>query len=124
MPVDTSASARPLSTGSGLGGAEPESPQTTHELLSSREFKALVSKRWRVSGILAIALFTMYYGFILLVGTNRALLATRVGEATTLGILFGVVILVGAWLLTAIYVVWANRKFDPEVERLRARLRS
>ncbi len=96
---------------------------TAHELLSSSEFKHLVSRRWRVSGLLTAALFVLYYGFILLVATNRALLATRVGQATTLGILLGVTVLVGAWLLTAIYVVWANREFDPEVQRLRERLR-
>jgi uncharacterized membrane protein (DUF485 family) len=96
---------------------------TAGELLASREFKQLVSRRWRVSGLLTAALFTLYYGFILLVATNRALLATRVGPATTLGIVLGVTVLVGAWLLTGVYVAWANREFDPEVQRLRERLR-
>jgi uncharacterized membrane protein (DUF485 family) len=73
--------------------------------------------------ILTIALFILYYGFILLVATNRSLLATRVGESTTLGILVGVGVLVFAWVLTAVYVVWANRFYDPEVQRLRGRLR-
>ncbi len=101
----------------------PETVLTAHEVLSSSEFKALVNTRWRMSGILTVALFVLYYGFILLVATNRALLATRVGEATTLGIVLGVTVLVVAWVLTAIYVVWANREFDPEVRRLRGRLR-
>ena len=26
--------------------------------------------------------------------------------------------IVGAWVLTAVYVIWANRHYDPEVERL------
>jgi len=73
--------------------------------------------------ILTIALFILYYGFILLVATNRSLLATRVGESTTLGILVGVGVLLFAWVLTAVYVVWANRFYDPEVQRLRGRLR-
>jgi uncharacterized membrane protein (DUF485 family) len=74
--------------------------------------------------MLTIALFVLYYGFILLVATNRALLARRVGEVTTLGIVIGVAVLIFSWVLTAAYVVWANRRYDPEVERLRARLRS
>ena len=74
--------------------------------------------------ILTIALFVLYYGFILLVATNRAVLAQRVGEVTTLGIVLGVAVLLFSWVLTAIYVVWANRRYDPEVDRLRARLRS
>jgi uncharacterized membrane protein (DUF485 family) len=96
---------------------------TSHELLSSREFRSLVARRWRVSLMLTVALFVLYYGFILLVATNRALLAVRVGDATTLGILFGVAVLLLSWVLTAVYVVWANRRYDPEVQRLRERIR-
>jgi uncharacterized membrane protein (DUF485 family) len=96
---------------------------TTDELLSSADFKGLVARRWRVSMMLTIALFILYYGFILLVATNRSLLATRVGESTTLGILVGVGVLLFAWVLTAVYVIWANRFYDPEVQRLRGRLR-
>ena len=72
--------------------------------------------------MLTIALFVLYYGFIVLVATNRELLARRVGDVTTLGIVIGVAVLVFAWILTAVYVVWANRRYDPEVDRLRARL--
>jgi uncharacterized membrane protein (DUF485 family) len=32
-------------------------------------------------------------------------------------------VLLFSWILTAIYVVWANRQYDPEVDRLRDRLR-
>jgi uncharacterized membrane protein (DUF485 family) len=73
--------------------------------------------------ILTIALFVLYYGFIVLVATNRALLARRVGDVTTLGIVIGVAVLLFSWILTAVYVVWANRQYDPEVNRLRDRLR-
>jgi uncharacterized membrane protein (DUF485 family) len=75
-----------------------------------------------VALLLTLALFVVYYGFILLVATQRELLATRVGEVTTLGIVLGVAVLVLAWTLTAAYVVWANRHYDPEVQRLRERL--
>ena len=46
-------------------------------------------------------LFVVYYGFILLVATNKALLARRIGEVTTLGIPLGVAVIVAAWVLTA-----------------------
>jgi uncharacterized membrane protein (DUF485 family) len=77
-----------------------------------------------VALLLTLALFVVYYGFILLVATQRELLASRVGEVTTLGIVLGVAVLVIAWVLTAAYVVWANRNYDPEVQRLRDRLRN
>ena len=96
---------------------------SSRELLASDDFHHLVTRRWRVALLLTLALFVVYYGFILLVATQRSLLATRVGEVTTLGIVLGVGVLVLAWVLTATYVVWANRHYDPEVERLRSRLR-
>ena len=96
---------------------------TSRELLESADFRHLVMRRWRVALLLTLALFVVYYGFILLVATQRSLLATRVGAVTTLGIVLGVAVLVLAWVLTAIYVVWANRHYDPEVQRLRDRLR-
>ena len=38
---------------------------------------------------------------------------------TTLGIPLGAAVIVGAWILTAVYIVWANRYYDPEAQRLR-----
>jgi uncharacterized membrane protein (DUF485 family) len=31
-------------------------------------------------------------------------------------------VIVVAWALTAVYVVWANRAYDPAIDRLRSRL--
>jgi uncharacterized membrane protein (DUF485 family) len=90
-------------------------------LLDSAEFRQLVSGRWRVSLVLSALLFVLYYGYIILIASNRALLSRRIGEVTTLGIPLGAAVIVGAWLLTAVYVVWANRYYDREVARLRAR---
>jgi uncharacterized membrane protein (DUF485 family) len=36
-----------------------------------------------------------------------------------LGIPLGAAVIAGSWVLTACYVVWANRHYDPEVARLR-----
>ena len=91
-------------------------------VLESAEFQRLVRRRWTVSLALSVCLFVLYYGYILLVGLNPALLASRIGGATTLGIPLGMGVIVGAWLLTAIYVAWANRRYDSEVRALRARL--
>ncbi len=92
-------------------------------VLESAEFRRLVRRRWLVSLVLTAALFVMYYGYILLVATNKALLAKRIGSILTLGIPLGAAIIVASWLLTAGYVLWANRHYDPEVRRLRNRIR-
>ena len=46
-------------------------------------------------------------------------MAQRIGEVTTLGIPLGVAVILVSWVLTAVYVVWANAAHDPEVRRLR-----
>ena len=88
-------------------------------LLSSREFHYLVARRWRTSLILTALLFVLYYGYILLIAINKPLLATRLGGVTPLGIPLGAAVIIGSWVLTACYIVWANRHYDPEVARLR-----
>ena len=91
-------------------------------LLDSAPFRHLVARRWRVSLLLTICLFVLYYGYILLIAMNQDFLSRRIGASTTLGIPVGAAVIAGAWVLTAIYVSWANRHYDAEVARLRARL--
>jgi len=107
-----------------LKAAESSRAQkSVREVLGSDAFRLLVRKRWTVSFILLALLFVSYYGFILLVSTQKALVTTRIGEVTTLAIPLGIGAIVLAWTLTAIYVAWANAKYDPEVERLKGELR-
>jgi uncharacterized membrane protein (DUF485 family) len=93
--------------------------KTTHEMLASPELRRLVSRRWTISLVLTALLFFSYFGFILLVALNKELLARRIGQVTTLGIPLAVGAIVVAWALTAIYVWWANRSYDPAVDRLK-----
>lgn len=107
-----------------LKAAEPSRAQkSVREVIGSDAFRKLVTKRWTVSFILLALLFVTYYGFILLVSTQKALVTQRIGEVTTLAIPLGIATIVIAWALTAFYVAWANAKYDPEVERLKGELR-
>ncbi len=92
-------------------------------VLDAPEFHRLVYRRWRISLVLTACLFVLYYGYILLIATQKAFLSRRIGETVTIGIPVGAAVIVGAWVLTAAYVVWANRTYDREVARLRARIR-
>jgi uncharacterized membrane protein (DUF485 family) len=102
---------------------EQRAPDRARELIASEPFRALVKKRWTVSFVLLVLLFVSYYGFILLVSTQKALVSQRVGEVTTLAIPLGIGAIFIAWALTAFYVAWANKRYDPEVERLKRELR-
>lgn len=105
-------------------GASKKSPR---ELLDSPDFKALVRKRWTVSfGLLAV-LFVGYYGFILLVATDKAWVSQTVssapGAVVTRAIPLGIAAIALAWVLVAFYVWWANGSYDPEVQRLKDQLK-
>jgi len=93
------------------------------DVVASPEFKALVKRRWSVSMFMLVLLFVSYYGYVLLVAGNKEFVSQKIGESTTLAIPLGVAVIVFAWLLTAIYVAWANRSYDPEVERLKNEIR-
>ncbi len=102
---------------------ERSANKSAHEVIESEAFKHLVVRRWRISLILLALLFISYYGYILLIAANKAFVSTKIGEVTTLAIPLGIASIVIAWVLTAIYVVWANRFYDPEVERIKGELK-
>ncbi len=106
-----------------IKAAETKHFKTTHEVIESHEFKHLVAKRWTVSLVLLALLFVSYYGYILLIAADKAFVSQKIGEVTTLAIPLGVASIVIAWLLTAYYVMWANKSYDPEVERLKSELK-
>jgi uncharacterized membrane protein (DUF485 family) len=106
-----------------IGSAQARGQKSAHEVIESADFKALVKKRWNVSLVLLVLLFVSYYGYILLIATNKAFVAQKVGAVTTLAIPLGVAVIVFAWALTAYYVGWANKSYDPEVERLKNQLK-
>jgi uncharacterized membrane protein (DUF485 family) len=99
------------------------SQQAAHEVLQSDEFKRLVALRWTVSMVLLVLLFVTYYGFVLLIAGSKEFMSQKIGEVTTLAIPLGVAVIVIAFALTAFYVVWANKRYDPEVERLKGLLK-
>ncbi len=82
--------------------------------------RALALTRWRVAAILTLLMIGVYFGFILLVAYRPAMLGGLVSDGLSLGILLGALVIVAAWVLTLIYVQWANRVYDPALAALRA----
>ncbi len=99
------------------------STKSAHEVVESADFRALVAKRWKVSMALLVLLFVTYYGYIILVASAKDFVNQKIGEVTTLAIPLGLAAIVLAWALTAFYVAWANKSYDPEVERLKSQLK-
>jgi len=95
---------------------------------SEARLHAVAAKRWRIAIWLSVFMLAAYYGFILLVAFNKALLsrilvdnvatATGIAPGLSMGILLGALVIVFAWVLTLIYVYWANTKYDHEIHAL------
>jgi len=81
--------------------------------------RALAATRWRVALTLTTIMVLVYFGFIALIAFDKPLLALRITPGLTLGILLGVLVIVSSWLLTWVYVRWANTRYDAELHRLR-----
>jgi uncharacterized membrane protein (DUF485 family) len=80
--------------------------------------RALDRARWRVALTLTSLMVLLYFGFITLVAFGRPLLAVRIVPGLSLGILLGALVIVASWLLTWVYVRWANDVYDPQVKAL------
>ena len=81
--------------------------------------RALARMRWRVALSLTIAMVVVYFGFILLIAYDKSLLGRLLIPGLSLGIALGALVIIASWLLTLGYVRWANRRYDPALERLR-----
>lgn len=86
--------------------------------MTDNAIRQLAARRWRVALWLTAAMLVVYFGFILLIAFAKPLMGSPVVGKLTLGILLGVLVIVSAWLLTWIYVRWANRTYDAAVRAL------
>lgn len=93
--------------------------ERVQEIVNSESFKNLVSKRLNFSLTLTIIMLVVYFGFILIIAFYKELLAVKIGEHLTLGLPIGVGIILFAWLLTGVYIRWANKTYDKSVRELR-----
>ncbi len=89
---------------------------------SAREEKleSLTRRRWRVALALTAAMTIIYFGFMLLVAYEKEWLGSQIVPGLSWGVLLGAVVIVAAWLLTFIYVRWANLVYDPHVEKIKS----
>lgn len=78
------------------------------------KYQELVKKRTRFSWIMAIIMLLIYYSFIMTIAFAPGFLGTPISEdaVTTVGIPIGIGVIISAFILTGIYVVRANTKFD------------
>jgi uncharacterized membrane protein (DUF485 family) len=98
------------------------SKKSAHEILEDEEFKSLSKQKDTVSLILTLLELFIYFGFISLIAFNKPFLASKISGAITVGIPIGIGVIVLSWILTGIYVNWANKKYDPMVENVKNKI--
>jgi uncharacterized membrane protein (DUF485 family) len=85
----------------------------------SSSLEAATAARWRVALSLTVAMMVVYFGFILLVAFDKPLLGRRIVPGLSLGMLLGALVIVAAWVLTWVYVRWANTHYDSRLRGLK-----
>ena len=82
------------------------------------KLRALARARTRIAVALTAVMIVVYFGFIALIAFDPALLGRRVTTGLSLGILLGALVIVVSWLLTWVYVRWANAHYDTALKAL------
>lgn len=86
-------------------------------------FKDLVRRKWTISLVLAVLITVLYYGFILLLAFSKETLSVKIGPSMTWGIAIGLFLIAASWILTGIYVNWANNHYDDSVKKIISTMR-
>ncbi|GLY36542.1 clumping factor B [Amycolatopsis sp. NBRC 101858] len=108
------------STEHDVGGAEP---QTDWESIQgSPEFTDL-RRRLRVFVFPMTALFLLWYLlYVLLADYAHGFMSTKLVGNINVGLVFGLLQFVSTFVITGLYVRYANRKLDPVSDEIRAQI--
>jgi uncharacterized membrane protein (DUF485 family) len=91
---------------------------TTPLVDATAQLRSLARARARIATALTIAMIVIYFGFIALIAFKKDVLGRTVVPGVSLGILLGALVIVASWLLTWIYVRWANAHYDDALTSL------
>ncbi|MEV7044483.1 DUF485 domain-containing protein [Amycolatopsis sp. NPDC051061] len=108
------------STEHDVGGAEPQTDWET--IQGSPEFTDL-RRRLRVFVFPMTALFLLWYLlYVLLADYAHGFMSTKLAGNINVGLVFGLLQFVSTFVITGLYVRYANRKLDPVSDEIRARI--
>lgn len=99
-----------------LGGLSPE------EALRDPDFQSLARRKDRISLVLMLLTMLSFYGFVYLLGWHSDWLAQSWSGSINRGIPLGIGVIVLSWILTGIYVRWANSQYDAMVARIKTKM--
>ncbi|GAA4529826.1 DUF485 domain-containing protein [Amycolatopsis samaneae] len=86
----------------------------------SAEFRELRSRLRRFVFPMAILFLAWYLLYVLLADYAHGFMSTKLFGNITVGLVFGLLQFVSTFLITWLYVRYANKKLDPVAEKIRA----
>jgi uncharacterized membrane protein (DUF485 family) len=129
MQVDGRASGRRpgrctgLQTQTDLGRCRVRDEQTLHERVqNSPEFAELRSRLRRFVFPMSAAFMLWYLGYVLMASYAPEVMAIRVLGYINVGIVVGLLQFVSTFVITWLYVRYADARLDPVAESIRARM--
>ena len=86
--------------------------KTLARIQGDPNYQALVKERSSFGWTLAILMLILYYGYIAIVAFDPAVIGVKVGGMITIGLILGAGLIALSVLLTGIYVMRANSRYD------------
>lgn len=86
-----------------------------HDTGADALVRRLTAARLKVAAALTAGMMLAYFGFVGLVAFAKPAMATLLVPGLSVGILLGALVIVAAWVLTWLYVRWANGTYDRRV---------
>lgn len=92
------------------------------QVQASAEFSDLRSRLRRFVFPMSAAFLAWYLLYVLLASYAPGFMATKVSGNINVGLIFGLLQFVSTFVITTVYVRYANRNIDPAAARLRDRI--
>jgi uncharacterized membrane protein (DUF485 family) len=112
----------PQSSPAGLAGEKAGNRliPVCQQIRGNPKFRELESQRSRLAWLLSAIVLAAYYGLMIVVAFFPALLHAPLSEGgvVTIAVPIGTAVIVLSWLLTGLYVYWANTTFDELNEQI------
>jgi uncharacterized membrane protein (DUF485 family) len=91
---------------------------TAQQVASESSVHQVALMRWRMAIVLSLLMLVTYFAFVLGIAFDKPALGTLITDGLSLGIVLGAGVILTAFGLTAFYAWWANRVYDPALERV------
>ena len=103
------------------GGPGPSAVSSSAyvEVQRSEKFQELRRRHRSIAFPLAIAFLAWYFLFVLLADYAHGFMAHKLAGNITVGLVFGLLQFVSTFVITTVYVRFANKNLDPVAEEIR-----